>query len=239
MTRMRSAAAGAAWAGLVLLIVMGALVVTFKPQGTYPYDGYGVNRLLDQLVGDLNAQDARAVAVLVAGESRTSKGPPSGADDEVARAWLDQYGDVGCRTLPTSGVLTLWTPCALRSRSPRTPPLRAGALGDLDGAGSKEAEENRRCPQAGQNGRLADSSSRTCLDSGWRNDTDDLPLHFADDLDRWARRVAHAASVAALDPRCHCRPRASQCGAIRAADRRLALTAACPSALVARPGLSE
>ena len=95
MTRIQRAVAGAAFAGSVLLIVMAALVVTFKPQTTYPYDGYGVNRLLDQLVRDLNAKDAPAVAVLVAGEARTSNGPPSGGDDEAARPWIDQYGGRG------------------------------------------------------------------------------------------------------------------------------------------------
>ena len=97
MTRIQRVATGAAFAGFVLLIVMAALVVTVKTQTTYPYDGYGVDRLLGQLVGDLNAKDAAAVAVLVAGESRTSNGPPSGADDEAARAWIAQYGGRGLR----------------------------------------------------------------------------------------------------------------------------------------------
>lgn len=95
MTRIQRAATGAAFVGFVLLLVMAALVVTAKPQATYTYDGYGVNRLLDRLVSDLNAKDAPAVAVLVAGESRTSDGPRSGGDDESARAWIDQYGGSG------------------------------------------------------------------------------------------------------------------------------------------------
>ncbi len=88
-------AASAVVVGLVLLAAMAGVLAWSRSGVTYPYSGFGVTRLLDRLVGDLNTNDEPSIAILLAGEGSAANGASAGSATDAARSWTSQYGGRG------------------------------------------------------------------------------------------------------------------------------------------------
>ncbi len=97
MRRTRWAARRAVVVGLVLLAAMAGVLGWSRSGVRYPYNGFGVTRLLDRLVADLNTNDEPSIAVLLAGEGPTTNDAPIGPVTDAARSWTSQYGGRGLR----------------------------------------------------------------------------------------------------------------------------------------------
>ena len=93
--RLARSTVSAVLVGLVLLAAMTGLLAWSRSGATFPYNGYGVNRLLDRLVADLNANDDRSIADLVSGETLAANGPPSSAATDMADSWISLFGGRG------------------------------------------------------------------------------------------------------------------------------------------------
>ena len=95
MRRTRWAARRAVVVGLVLLAAMAGVLGWSRSGVRYAYNGFGVTRLLDRLVADLNTNDEPSIAVLLAGEGPAPNGAPAGPVTDASRSWTSQYGGRG------------------------------------------------------------------------------------------------------------------------------------------------
>ena len=84
MPRPNRSAAGAVLVGLFLLVAAAGLFAWSRSGVTYSYDGYGISRLLDRLLADLNAKDEASIAALATGEGLAKSGPASGRAMDAA-----------------------------------------------------------------------------------------------------------------------------------------------------------